>query len=48
MNVKYIAASRLFDTGHFDGAQLALDQILAEESGYPFAVMLSKILKPNQ
>jgi hypothetical protein len=48
MNSKYIEASRLFDAGHFEGSQLALDQILAEEPGYPFAVMLSQMIRQNQ
>lgn len=48
MNTQYIAAGRLFDAGHIEGAQLALDEILVEEPGYPFAVMLSAMLKSNQ
>jgi len=48
INTQYIAASRLYDAGHIEGAQLALDKILAEEPGYPFAVMLSAMLKSSQ
>ena len=48
VNTKYIAASRLFDAGQTQEAAKALDEILAEEPGYPFAVMLSAMLKPNQ
>jgi hypothetical protein len=48
INTQYIAASRLLDAGHIEGAQLALDKILVEEPGYPFAVMLSQMLKQIQ
>jgi hypothetical protein len=48
MNTRYLAASRLFDAGQADGAVQALDEILADSPGYPFAVMLSAMLKSNQ
>ena len=48
MNSQYLAASRLFDTGHFDEAQMALKKILKEEPGYPFAVMLRQMVQRNQ
>jgi hypothetical protein len=48
VNTQYIAASRLFDAGQAEAAAQALDRILAEEPGYPFAVMLSAMLKSNQ
>jgi hypothetical protein len=48
MNSQYIDAGRLFDTGNINGTQMALDKILKEEPGYPFAVMLARMIKPNQ
>ncbi len=48
MNTQYIAASRLLDAGHIEGAQLALEKILMGEPGYPFAVMLSQMLRQSQ
>jgi hypothetical protein len=48
MNSQYIAASRLFDEGRVEEAQEALKKILKEESGYPFAVMLTGIVRTNQ
>jgi hypothetical protein len=43
MNSQYIDASRLFDSGNIKGTQLALEKILKEEPGYPFAVMLAEL-----
>jgi hypothetical protein len=48
MNSQYIAASRLFEAGHNEEAQLALEKILTEEPGYPFAVTLLQMVKPLQ
>ena len=48
MNSQYIAASELFDAGHIDEAQKALNKILKEEPGYPFAVMLTQMIQANQ
>jgi hypothetical protein len=42
-NAKYLAASRLFDAGKTEQSDVALDQILKEDPGYPFAVMLKEI-----
>jgi hypothetical protein len=47
MNSQYIAASRLVGVGNIKGAQLALDKILKEEPGYPFAMMLTQMARPN-
>lgn len=48
MNSQCIAASRLLDGGNIKEAQLALDKILKEEPGYPFAAMLAQMARPNQ
>jgi len=40
VNDKYKAAAKLFDAGRRDEARQRLDEILALEPGYPFAVML--------
>jgi len=48
VNSQYIEASRLFDAGNFKEADLALKRILKEEPGYPFAVMLAQMVRPNQ
>ena len=48
MNSQYLAASQLFDAGQIDEAQKALKDILKEEAGYPFAVMLTKMVRTNQ
>jgi len=48
VNSQYIEASRLFDAGNFKEADLALKRILKEEPGYPFAVMLAQMARPNQ
>jgi hypothetical protein len=48
MNSQCIAASRLLEGGNIKEAQLALDKILKEEPGYPFAVMLAQMAGPNQ
>ena len=48
MNSQYIAASRLFEAGHIAEAQLALEKILTEEPGYPFAVTLLQMVRPIQ
>jgi hypothetical protein len=47
MNSQYIDASRLFDAGNIKGTQMALDKILKEEPGYPFAMMLTQMARPN-
>jgi tetratricopeptide (TPR) repeat protein len=48
MNSQYIASSRLFEAGQIEEAQRALKKILKEEPDYPFAVMLTRLMKPNQ
>jgi hypothetical protein len=48
MNSQYIAASRVLDGGRINEAQQSLGKILKEEPGYPFAAMLTQLLKPNQ
>jgi hypothetical protein len=48
MNSQYIDASRLFEAGHIEEAQLALEKILTEEPGYPFAVTLLQMIKSGQ
>jgi hypothetical protein len=48
LNAKYIAASRLFDSRQPDAARKALDEILVDEPGYPFAVMLKELLMQTQ
>jgi hypothetical protein len=48
MNSQCIAASRLLEGGNIKEAQLALDKILKEEPGYPFAVILAQMARPNQ
>ena len=40
VNRKYLAAAKLFDAGRKDEALAELENLLKEESGYPFAVML--------
>ena len=48
INSQFINASRLLDGGNFKEAQMALEKILKDEPGYPFAVMLAQMVKPNQ
>jgi len=48
VNSQYVEASRLLDAGNFKEADLALKRILKEEPGYPFAVMLAQMVRPNQ
>jgi hypothetical protein len=48
INSQYIAASRMLDAGRADEAQMALTKILQDEPGYPFAVMLTRIIRSNQ
>jgi len=48
MNSQYIAATRLVEAGHNEEAQLALEKLLTEEPGYPFAVTLLQMVKPIQ
>jgi hypothetical protein len=48
MNSQYIDASRLFEAGHIEEAQLALEKILTEEPGYPCAVTLLQMIKSGQ
>jgi hypothetical protein len=48
INSQYIAASRLFDAGQIEKAELAMKKILKDEPGYPFAVMLTQLARTSQ
>jgi hypothetical protein len=42
-NKKYLAAAKLFDAGRRADSLRKLDELLKEEPGYPFAVMLKRL-----
>jgi hypothetical protein len=48
MNSQYVEASRLLVAGRMEEARRSLEKILTEEPGYPFAVMLMQLVKPDQ
>jgi hypothetical protein len=45
LNRRYIEAARLYDAGEVSEAQKRLDGILVEDPSYPFAVMLSALMR---
>jgi hypothetical protein len=46
-NKRYLAAAKLFDSGRKTDSLRKLDELLKDESRYPFALMLKRLISAS-